>query len=397
MLKKALSLIMSLFLTSGQLAPEASASARLGLWVTVFSEGKVLHSRENCDRLLSTCERSGVTDIYLQLYRSDKAYYDSNITDRSAFEQVKKSAGGEDLIPYLIKKASEKGIKTHAWINLLSLAHNSDANILKKIGQDALTFDQKGRPSRSFDGKKDDLDKYYPREDQLFLEPGDWRVRDYLGSIAEEILVKYPGLAGLHLDYIRYPTVTPYIPGARFTSNGISYGYNRLNMLNFTKSSGLDPQKMPMNRTNALLWDKWRRDQVTRIADYISKKARKTVPSIEISATIVPSIEKAYFSTFQNWAEWLDKNIVDSVIVMNYTDDMDLVKLYTSSLASDKVQMGLGAYIMKDNNSSVKTQLDYLKENSPGGVVIFSYDDIMNNEEIKNYLEKNFRTRRKPF
>ena len=396
MLKKILFFLTIIpFMTTGSLSA-AQPSPRLGVWITVFSSGKVLHSKENADRMISICERSGISDIYLQLYRSDKAYYDSQLTDRSAFESVL-SSSKEDLIPYFIKKASLKEIRVHAWVNLLSLAQNKDANIIKKYGDDVLTYDQKGRPSMS---PKDDLDRYYSREDQLFLEPGDWRVRDYLGGIIQEILRKYPDLEGLHFDYIRYPTATPYIPGARFTTQGISYGYNRLNMLNFAQATGLDPSIMNMNRVNALLWDKWRRDQVTKIIGYLSEKARKVLPEIEISATIVPSLEKAYFSTFQNWPEWINKKFVDNVVAMNYTDDIDLVKLYSSSLMINdfekNVQIGVGAYLMKDNTSAIKEQVNYLRSLSPAGVVIFSYDDIAGNDELKDFLGKNFRQSQKP-
>lgn len=393
MLKKIFLFLLILPFVAASPLSSTTSTPRLGVWVTVFSGEKVLHSKENSDLLVSVCEESGITDIYLQVYRADKAYYDSQITDRSAFESVLVSSK-EDLIPYLIEKASSKGIKIHAWVNLLSLAHNHTANIIQKLGTDVLTFDQKGRPSMSPDGT-DDLDKYYSRENQLFLEPGDWRVRDYLGRIVEEILKKYPDLAGLHFDYIRYPTATPYIPGARFTSHGISYGYNRLNMLNFTLATGLDPTEMNMNRENALLWDKWRRDQVTRIAGYVAESARNVSPSVEISATIVPSIEKAYFSTFQNWTEWIDKKIVDNVVVMNYTDDLDLVKLYSSSFPrkdlEKNIQMGIGAYLMPNNIEGIKGQIEYLKTLSPAGVVIFSYDDIAKNDELKNFLAANFK------
>jgi uncharacterized lipoprotein YddW (UPF0748 family) len=394
MLKKiSLLSVAILFSITSLSVADAPASPRLGVWITVFSGEKVLHSKSNADKTVEVCKEAGITDIYLQVYRSDKAYYDSSLTDRSAFEKVLASSG-EDLIPYFIDLASKNRIRVHAWINLLSLAHNHEANIIKRSGRDVLTFDQKGRPSLSPEGK-DELDRYYSRENQLFLEPGDWRVREYLGEIAHEILTRYPGFYGLHLDYIRYPTVTPYIPGARFTSHGISYGYNRMNILNFTKATGLDPKKMDMNRVNALAWDKWRRDQVTRLAEYVSEKARKASPSVEISAAIVPSIEKAYFSTFQNWTEWIDKKIVDNVVVMNYTDDTDIFKLYSSSLMikgiSEKVQMGIGAYIMKDNVPRIKEQIEYLKTLSPSGVVIFSYDDIAGNSDLKDLLSSFFK------
>jgi uncharacterized lipoprotein YddW (UPF0748 family) len=397
-IKSAFIFLVSIIFAASPAAGNSSPSPKVGVWVTVFSEEKALHSKGNADKLVETCVSSGITDIFLQLYRSDKAYYDSEITDRSAFESVLVSSK-EDLIPYLIEKASEKKIKVHAWLNLMSLAHNYDANILKKYGKDVLTFDQKGRPSMPEDGK-DELDRYYSRENQLFLEPGDWRVREYMGEIAEEILRKYPALHGLHLDYIRYPTTTPYIPGARFTSHGISYGYNRLNMFNFKKNTGLDPSTMNMNRKNALAWDKWRRDQVTKLAGYISEKAREISPKIEISAAIVPSTEKTYFSTFQGWTKWIEKKIVDFVVAMNYTDDPELFKLYSSSLMmkgfEENVRIGVGAYLMKNDPEGVKHQLEYLKKLSPGGIVIFSYDDIARNRELKDTLRSLFNPDRLP-
>ncbi len=113
----------------------------------------------------------------------------------------------------------------------------------------------------------------------------------------------------------------------------------------------------------------------------------------------MPSVEKAYFSTFQNWTEWLDKKIVDNVVAMNYTDDMEIFKLYSSSLMmkgfQNKIQMGVGSYIMKDNNEITEEQIKFLKTLPLGGIVIFSYDDIVNNDEIKDFLAVNFKRPRK--
>jgi uncharacterized lipoprotein YddW (UPF0748 family) len=391
-------LVSALLIAPSPASCESATHPRVGVWVTVFSKENVLHSRENADKMLDVCEKSGITDIYLQVYRADKAYYDSKLTDRSAFETVLLSSG-DDLIPYLIEEALSKGIRVHAWVNLLSLAHNHEANIIKRSGKEVLTYDQKGRTSMS-SGGKDELDRYYSRENQLFLEPGDWRVREYLGNIVTEILTKYPGFGGLHLDYIRYPTTTPYIPGARFTSHGVSYGYNRMNILNFRKATDLDPSLMDMNRENAFLWDEWRRDQVTRFAAYISGKAREIAPSAEISATIVPSVEKSYYSTFQDWTEWLDKKIVDNVVVMNYTDDIEIFKLYSSTLmiknVSERIFIGIGAYLMNNNIPKVKEQIDHLKTLSSGGIVLFSYDDIADNTELQDFLAAKFRNTRQP-
>ena len=390
MLKRLFFLSIILALASapalGGITPEETP--RLGVWITVFSPEKVLSSRENADRLIAVCERSGINDIYLQVYRADRAHYDSSLTDRTPFEQLKTEAA-EDIIPYLLERASSSGIRVHAWLNLLSLAHNKDANILKKHGNDVLTFDQHGRPSMALEGK-DTLDKYYIRENQLFLEPGDWRVREYLGDIAEEVTRKYPDLYGLHLDYIRYPSVVPFIPGGRFTSHGISYGYNRMNLLNFTKATGLDAAVMNMNRDNAAKWDAWRRAQVTRLLSYISERVRKTAPSVEISVTVVPSFDKTHLVTFQDWTGWLDSGLADSVILMNYTVDTPLMKLHSVSClaAGDrkKTQIGIGSYLLKDDPVTLRQQIESAKLLSPQGVVLFSYDEVASDTDLQEFL-----------
>lgn len=363
---------------------------RLGVWITVFSPEEVLYSKENVDRLIRICEKSGISDIYIQVYRADRAYYDSRITDREPYEKIL-SRAGEDTLVCLIEKATGSGLDVHAWVNLLSIARNTDAGILKKLGGDVIALDQYGRSSLK-EGEGDDLDRYYIRENQLFLEPGDERVRRYLADIVEEIARKYPGLSGLHFDYVRYPTVAPFVPGSRFTSHGISYGYGENNVTSFKAATGLDPNTMEHSRENFRLWDDWRRKQVSALVREVSGRVRAASPEMKISCTIVPSIERTYLSTLQNWTRWLREGYIDYVVAMNYTDDTNLMELRSGSLLlqglKQKVHIGIGAYLMKDNPEALKSQLRSLQNLSPKGIVIFSYDDIAASEEIQDFLAK---------
>ena len=369
-----------------------SNSPRIGVWITVFSPTEILQKTQNVDRLIETCKRSGVTDVYLQIYRANKAYYDSRITDKTFFDSVLASTG-QDVLKYLLAEANKNGIKVHAWINLLSLAHNKDASILKKYGREILAIDQYGRPAMPMNGK-DELDEYYIRENQLFLEPGDKRVRKYLTFIAAEIIKKYPGFSGLHLDYVRYPAVVPFVPGARFTSHGISYGYSDANTKAFKKAEGLDVKKMAHSRENFLKWDGWRRKQVSTLVKDISKKTRRIKPTLEISCAIVPSVGRTYLTTFQDWTKWLKDKTADYVVIMNYTDDSRLMELQTDSMLlpdfSKKVHIGLGAYLLKNDPEKLEDQLKYLKKVSPVGIVLFSYDDLARNPRLQKFLKDNF-------
>jgi len=386
--------VISFFFFGSFLSLDASASSspRIGVWITVFSPEEVLHKTQNVDQFIEICKRSGVTDVYLQIYRANKAYYDSRITDKTFFDRVFASTG-QDVLKYLLAEANKNDIKVHAWINLLSIAHNKDASILKKYGNDVLAFDQYGRPSMAMNGK-DELDEYYIRENQLFLEPGDKRVRKYLTAIAKEIIKKYPGFSGLHLDYIRYPIVVPFVPGARFTSHGISYGYSSRNTKAFKKAEGLDVKKMAHSRENFLAWDEWRRKQVSTLLSDISKKVRRIDPTLEISCAIAPSMDRTYLTTFQDWTKWLEDKTADHVVAMNYTDDSRLMELQTDSMLlpdfSGKVHIGLGAYLLKNDSKKLENQLKYLKKVSPGGIVLFSYDNLARNPRLQKFLKNNF-------
>ncbi len=75
---------------------------------------------------------------------------------------------------------------------------------------------------------------------------------------------------------------------------------------------------------------------------------------------------------------------------MNYTDDTELMELYSRSMLlpglEKKVFIGIGAYLLDGKPGILKAQLKSSRKLSPGGIVIFSYDDIAGNEDIQEFL-----------
>jgi uncharacterized lipoprotein YddW (UPF0748 family) len=369
--------------------PPKENNVSLGVWVTVFSPEKPLYSTGNADKMLRACKVCGVTDIYLQVYRANKAYYDSDIMDRSAFDKILESAG-TDTVKYILREASSLGIKVHAWVNMLSLAQNSEADILRKFGNAVLTRDQFGRDSMG-KGGEGGPDKGFIKEDQLFLEAGDYRVRGYLTEMVGELLIKYPSFEGLHLDYIRYPSAVPFIPGSRFTSHGLSYGYNKMNIKSFETKTGLSPRKMPGTRKNYHTWDEWRRSRITTLMRYVSVEARQLNPKIHISCAVVPSLERSYLVTFQDWRDWIEKGYADHIVFMNYTEDTEYMSDLSASvmgLADRKnIRIGLGAYLLKDEPERIREQIDSCLSLDPGGIVLFSYAEAASLESLRSFLK----------
>jgi uncharacterized lipoprotein YddW (UPF0748 family) len=393
-LKKLLFYILVSSIACLHAIPSAAAERpALGTWITVFSEARVMESRQNVDKMLDVCENSGISDIYLQIYRSDKAYYNSDIADRSPFEALKAKAG-IDTVKYLLDRAHAKGIKVHAWLNMLCLSQNETSGVVKRYGQDILTKDEFGRTPLRGKGTGDALDKYYQREDQLFLEPGDVRVRKYVVSLAEEVIRKYPGFDGLHLDYIRYPAAVPFMPGARFIPQGLYYGYTKANLAAFTAATGLDPRTMNKNFENSKKWDDWHRNSVTAIVRETSQKARALNPGLKISCTTVASPERTYYVTAQDWNKWLKDKLVDYIVPMNYSEDPYVVDLNSRAMIysapGKKVYMGLGAYMLTQKPEVLKAQIKATKKLSPEGIVIFAYDDIAKNKDLQEFLYEEF-------
>jgi len=368
-------LIVSFFFGSFCFAEEPPVP--LGVWVTVFSGKRPLYSKEGVEELVNTCKESGINEIYLQVYQSGKAFYDSALFEHSKYLSM--AAGVKaDPIDYLLKLAKKNNIKVFAWVNLLSLSQNESADIIDKFGSSVLTRDQHLRPS----GRKNPNagDKFYLREEQLFLEPGDPRVARFLLAVVSDIIKRYPGIDGIHLDYARYPMTVPFIPGSKFTQFGLSYGFGEKNVEHFKEATGIDPVSGLKTEENFSAWDNWRRDQISLLVKRITKFVKRQSQDYLVSCAVVPSFERAYSSMFQDWALWLEEGYVDYVVLMNYTNDSQLTKrLIRSGLAQrgrGRVFAGIGAFLLKSNPDAFKSQFNLLKSEKPDGITVFSYDDL---------------------
>lgn len=364
----------------------AKANISRGVWVSVFSSKKVLYSKEGVSSLIAQCKKAKINEIYLQVLQSGNAYYDSKVCNRLKYEQMVKAAG-LDTLDLLLREAAQNNINVFAWVNVLSLGNNDKADILNKYGNSVLTHDQYQRPSRG--GSNMELDKYYLRENMIFLEPGDPRVEEYILTVINEIINRYPLLSGIHLDYMRYPSPVPFIPGSRFNKFGLTYGYGEKNVERFKEKTGLNSLETLNNEDEYLSWDNWRRSQVTDLVRKISSLVKLKSPALSVSSAVIPLTERAYANAFQDWSAWLEEGIIDYAVLMAYSKDSRFVKeIVKSSLGhrgKGKVYIGLGLFLMKDNPDLFFNQYRTVNELAPDGIAIFSIDDLT--DQIIGYLD----------
>jgi len=334
------------------------------LFVTVMQSQSVLTSREKIKELVRYAKKARVKILFVQIYRSNRAWFPSDIADDSPYRACSKQVGGDPLA-LLISKAHQEGIEVHAWLNLLSLGANKDAPILKKYGPTILTTNLK---------KKQTIEDY-KIDSQYFLEPGDPRVRADLGQIVEEIVRAYPSLDGLQFDYIRYPDTDPH------------YGYTKVNVERFKKATGL---KTIID--DSLVWQDWKRDQVTELLKQLVRRARSLRPEIAVSATGCMPYIRAQLEAFQDWSSWVDRGVVDFVTLMSYTPDPTEFNKWTKTAktkvkAWDKVKIGVGAYKLVQA-PEVFGQLFRDCERSVSSCAVFHYGSIEENPELGRFLTR---------
>jgi len=335
--------------------------------------------------LIAQCNKAKINEIYLQIFQSGNAYYDSRIADKTKYDQMVASAG-LDTLDLLLREAGQNNIKVFAWVNILGLGKNEKADILNKYGSSILTRDQYQRPSKI--STSTELDKYYLREDMIFLEPGDPRVEAYMLTIINEIINRYPLFSGIHLDYLRYPSPIPFVPGSRFNKFGLTYGYGLMNIERFRDKTGINALDTLNNEDEYLAWDNWKRQQVTDLLRKITNLVKVKSPGLAVSCAVIPVIERAYSNAFADWSGWLEEGIIDYVVLMSYTKDNQFAKeVVKSSLGhrgKGKIYVGMGVFLMKDNPDLFSNQLRLIIDLAPDGVVLYSIDDLT--DQVIGYL-----------
>ena len=340
----------------------------------------MLEHPERVRALLDDARALGATDLFVQVYRGGRAWFDSSHADASPHRAAAQKAG-EDPLASLVRQAHAAGLSVHAWVNALSLAQNRDAPIVRKVGKDAVAVDRQGRslldypeyevppPERGF---------YRMGTPGLYLDPAAPGVAAALVATFAELCTRYPDLDGLHLDYIRYPDVLPFSPGSRF-GVGLDFGYGARSRERFRAETGREAP-FGHNLRNADAWDAWRREQVDALVRAIAQAARKASPHIALSAAVWSYADRAYLAIGQDWRRWLEDGSLDFAVPMAYTRDDRLLRYQAQEFAGSpvaaRIWIGLGAWLFADEPTGALRQVEIARSAGAPADALFSWDSI---------------------
>ncbi len=332
----------------------------------------------------------GATDLFVQVFRGGRAWFDASLADATPYQAIR-TATGEDPLASLIARAQAAGLRVHAWVNALSLATRRDSALLRELGPGIVHVDRRGRSVLEYpdlEVPEPDRGWYRMGTPHVWLDPAAPGLAERLAAITGELVARYPGLDGVHLDYIRHPDVLPFSPGSRF-GVGLDFGYGPASRERFRAETG---RVAPFGDSlaNANAWDDWRRERVTDVVRQVAVAVRAVRPGVAVSAAVWAYADRAYLAIFQDWRGWLDAGLLDFAVPMAYTLDDRLLRYlahgYTGGVGGDRVWIGLGAWLFAERPERITAQLQLAGAAGPAGLALFSYDAIAESPALRAAL-----------
>lgn len=338
----------------------------------------VRHDLTTSDRVtevVTHAQEAGLNALFVQVRGRGDAYYSSDFVPPGEGIET-----GFDPLQACLDLAGKAGIEVHAWVNVYLTWHPDrgpqDAHVFEKhpdwfmISDDGVDM---GQPDLNVDLVGRGVEGRY-------LSPAHPAVSGHLLRVIEEIVVRYP-VAGIHLDYARYPNE--------------HYDFSPMAQSGFWSDVQNDPPDPADSGVLRVSWNRWRSEQVTRFI----RKAKQLVDRLrrgtQLSAAVKPDLltpTGAYQRYGQDWVHWINRRYLDFVVPMFYTGStqsirskMQIVRKYVHK---GRVYAGLGAW----NQEAADTfeQIDVSQRTRLNGFSLFSYATLASSPGLQQGLKRRF-------
>lgn len=315
-----------------------------GLWLDhgTFARTK---GRAGLAKLLDQAVKANLNTIFAEIYYKGKTVIPSN----QLFQQDSIFADWtEDPLQVLLEEAARRNLEVHGWVWVFN--ENT-------VGKPGVILNQ--HPDWANKSKQGKIITYH---NSSWLSPARPEVRKYLQQ-RYLYLVKNYQLAGINFDYIRYPE-----------EYQASFGYDQVSRELFQAKYGLDPLTIKASSPEADLWNKFRENLVTQMVKESSQLLKKADPELLLSADVIPGRQEARYRVLQDWSYWLEKDYLDFVLPMTYTENLfsELENWLLSDRKAVKKPLYPGISVFKLSQSELIQQINEINQLNPNGFSLFA-------------------------
>jgi len=326
-----------------------------------------LTSKETISEIVERTKLLNCDKIFLQLRALGTAYYPTKL-------DIPHKEINPALLKDLFNQAVASNIEVHIWLNVcyvwpIKKRPETQNHVLNKVSASIITpVDPSVKP-----------EGYY-------LHPNDkWNLSE-IKTMMDELLGLYP-VAGFHLDYFRYPKEKIHTSKLGRTEFLIKYGLDPLmpltNAEKFTKERGFGAYSYFQEKYRDFL-----RDELTLALSEIRTFLKGINKDVKLSIAVKPNPIGAKHHFLQDWAFWLEKDLCDFVVLMNYNPEMKTfvnnINITSQKVNTAKVMIGIATYNIEAEE--IFKRIEYVKSTSYSGYVLFSYNYINNRKKLFDLL-----------
>ncbi|MFU8857699.1 MAG: family 10 glycosylhydrolase, partial [Deferrisomatales bacterium] len=317
--------------------PAAGACAREeGLPTAAWVVRTAVTAPEAAARVVEAAREARLDTLVVQVRGRGDAFYRSDLVPRAEALTVPGADPAFDPLGRVLDSAG--GMRVLAWMNVFLLWSRDNPPVDPRhaaLQAQWVLRDADGRP----------VSDYTPLERSLgwiegtYADPDSAEYRSHFAELVREVATRYP-VAGVHLDFVRYP--------------GPGYGHGGALGERFRQVWGLDPRWIPEElrspdlgawlsgamppadrflATAALLWADLRASRVTALVRAAREGLDRAGPGRELSAAIFPDADAAYVEKGQDWRGWVEQGLVDALYPMAYFGEADRVEAQLRAVA----------------------------------------------------------------
>jgi uncharacterized lipoprotein YddW (UPF0748 family) len=273
-----------------------------GVWLTNVASG-VLFLPWGVDRAINQLAALNFNTIYPVAWNRGYTFYKSQVAKEIIGEYTEPFLNlmnhGNDVLSKLLRLAKNKNLSVIPWFEYGFMTPvNSD---LGKAHPEWLTSGQQGISSVT-ENLPEEINNNGVFNRQLWLNPLHPQVQEFILGLILEVVKNY-NVDGIQVDdHFGMP---------------VQFGYDSFTLKLYQKEHlGKSPPTDPFDAE----WMRWRADKLTDFVVRISEGIKSIKPQIKISLS--PNSQYyAYKYYLQDWENWVNKGLVDELILQVYRDD----------------------------------------------------------------------------
>ncbi|MEE8585743.1 MAG: hypothetical protein V3T83_12930 [Acidobacteriota bacterium] len=210
-----------------------------------------------------------------------------------------------------------------------------------------------------------------------FMCPTRQPVRRQLEKQIRE-LARLKGVAGVHLDYIRYPDVI--LPVALWPKYNLvqdkeypefDFCYCEVCRSTFKEQTGLDPLELPDPPANAA-WKQFRYDSISRVVNSLAAIVREE--GKQLTAAVFPTPQIARKLVRQDWARWDLDAVMPMIYHSFYKEEVAWVETATRQgveALAGKIPLYSGLYVPELDPAQLARAARHALDGGAQGIVLF--------------------------